>query len=70
VLWGQHDGQPLGGSYPTSYWRRDDLVADVHEFAVDEEAAGPARLLAGMYRLETMERLGEPVLLRQIEVEP
>jgi hypothetical protein len=70
VLWGQHDEQPLGGRYPTSYWRQGELVADVHEFVLREDAAGVADLLTGMYRLETMERLGEPVTLRQIEVEP
>jgi hypothetical protein len=70
ALWGQHDGQPEGGSYPTSYWRPGELVADEHELVVSDEAAGVAQLLAGMYRLETMDRLGQAVTLRQIEVKP
>jgi hypothetical protein len=70
VIWGQHDEQPLGGGYPTSYWRPGEPVADTHEFVVHEDAAGMAHLLVGMYLLDTMERLGEPVILRSIEVEP
>jgi hypothetical protein len=70
TVWGQHDGQPANGRYPTSYWREDDLVVDEHDFVVNEGASGPAILLAGMYRLETMERLGQPATLWQIEVVP
>jgi hypothetical protein len=70
VLWGQHDGQPAAGLYPTSYWRQGELVADTHEFVVSQEASGAADLLAGMYLLDTMERLDGPVILRQIEVKP
>jgi len=69
-IWGQHDGQPEDGQYPTSYWREAEFVADVHEFTVSESASGVAELQAGMYRLETMERLGEPVSLHEIEVAP
>jgi len=69
VVWGQHDGPPAGGGYPTSHWRPGDLVADEHEFSVSAEADGPARLVAGMYRLETMELLGQPVLLSGVTVE-
>jgi hypothetical protein len=68
VIWGQHDGPPAGGSYPTSHWRPGDLVADEHEYTVSAEADGPAELLAGMYRLETMELLGQPVVLREVAV--
>jgi hypothetical protein len=68
ALWGQHDGPPAGGSYPTSHWRPGDLVADEHEFTVSAEAGGPAQLLAGMYLLETMEPLGQPALLREVAV--
>jgi hypothetical protein len=68
VVWGQHDGQPAGGTYPTSHWRPGDLVADEHEFTISAEADGPARLSAGMYRLETMELLGQPVVLREVAV--
>jgi hypothetical protein len=69
-FWAQHDGQPGGGGHPTSYWRPGELVVDEHELVVSEAAAGRAPLLAGMYLLDTMERMGEAVLLRQIEVGP
>jgi 4-amino-4-deoxy-L-arabinose transferase-like glycosyltransferase len=68
VVWGQHDGQPTGGSYPTSHWRPGDLVADEHEFTVLVEADGLAHVSAGMYRLETMELLGQPIILREVPV--
>jgi hypothetical protein len=70
VMWGQHDGQPAAGRYPTSYWRQGEIVADEHEFVVSEEAAGDGQLLAGMYLLETMERLGDAVVLQPVEVTP
>jgi 4-amino-4-deoxy-L-arabinose transferase-like glycosyltransferase len=70
ALWAQHDEQPQGGVYPTSYWRQGELVADEHEFVAAEGVAGTAELSAGMYLLETMERLGEAVFLQQIEVRP
>jgi hypothetical protein len=68
VIWGQHDEPPAEGSYPTSHWRPGDLVADEHEFTVSAEVEGPARLLAGMYRLETMGLLGQPAVLREIAI--
>jgi hypothetical protein len=70
TLWGQHDGQPVGGSHPTSIWRQGEEVADEHEFIVSHGAAGVGELVAGMYHLQTMERLDEAVVLRQIEVRP
>jgi hypothetical protein len=70
TLWAQHDEQPQGGGYPTSYWRQGELVVDEHEFVVAEAVAGAAELSAGMYLLETMERLGEAVFLQQLEVKP
>jgi hypothetical protein len=70
TLWAQHDGQPQDGAYPTSYWRQGELVADEHEFLVAEGVAGAAELSAGMYLLETMERLGEAAFLQQLEVGP
>jgi len=69
-FWGQHDGQPESGRYPTSYWRSGDLVADEHEFVVAAGADGTAQLLAGMYRLETMERLDESIPLQSIGITP
>ncbi len=69
-VWGQHDGPPAAGSYPTSHWRKGERVADEHELVVSGEVSGTARLLVGMYRLETLERLGEALTLRQVEVVP
>ena len=55
----QSDAYPMGGRYPTSKWRPGEVVRDVHEIAMPPTAIppGPLRLIAGMYRLETMERL-------------
>jgi hypothetical protein len=70
AVWAQHDGGPVGGTYPTSHWRGGELVADDHELVVSQEAAGVGHLRAGMYLLETMERLDEPLSLGPIEVMP
>lgn len=57
-VWGQQDGPPRGGYYPTSLWSLDELVEDVHLVPVSEEAPeGKYRLLLGFYLPETMERL-------------
>jgi hypothetical protein len=42
----QHDGQPAGGQFPTSFWRPGDRLADAHALSL------PAALPAGTYRLE------------------
>jgi hypothetical protein len=70
VFWGQHDGPPLGGGYPTGYWRPRELLADEHELTIQAEAAGPAELQVGMYLLATMQRLEPAVTLGQFEVQP
>jgi hypothetical protein len=57
----QQDCQPQRGDYPTSQWRRGEVVWDAHELYIPPDlAAGNYQLVAGMYLLETMERL--PVL--------
>ena len=57
----QHDGQPVQGFYPTSFWDVGDTVQDHLDVAVDSSVpAGEYRLVAGMYLLGTGERL--PVL--------
>lgn len=53
-----HDAQPLAGQYPTSRWQPGETVAD--EFVLN--LPGPLgsdtyRLVTGMYRLETGQRL-------------
>jgi hypothetical protein len=45
----QHDGAPLAGTYPTSRWRRGDLVLDRHDLAVPAAVPPGARLYVGMY---------------------
>jgi hypothetical protein len=60
----QADRQPQGGAYPTSWWEAGDKVEDVAQIVLPVEIAdGEYQLVAGMYRLETMERL--PVFTRE-----
>ena len=55
---GQHDQQPVGGSYPTSLWVRREVVTDVYNIPVSPTATpGPHRLEVGMYVVETGARL-------------
>ncbi|MDI7276940.1 MAG: glycosyltransferase family 39 protein [Anaerolineae bacterium] len=57
-VWAQHDGQPVGGEYPTGRWRPGVIVADRHVLKIDGDApAGDYELVAGMYLLATLERL-------------
>jgi hypothetical protein len=57
-IWGQRDGQPVGGHYPTSRWRARELVADVHDVAIKPDAPpGTYDLLTGLYELQTLYRL-------------
>lgn len=54
----QQDCQPQRGDYPTSLWRRGEVIWDGHEiFLPPDLPAGIYRLVAGMYLLESMERL-------------
>jgi len=55
---GQHDGQPVGGTYPTSLWIAGEIVADTHEIDVQPDAPlGPHHWEIGLYIAETGERL-------------
>lgn len=57
-VWGGHDSQPLHGGYPTTQWFINEIVMDRHILTLDAQApAGDYELEAGMYLLETMERL-------------
>jgi hypothetical protein len=57
----QQDCQPQRGDYPTSLWRLGEVIWDGHEIPLPADLpAGTYRLVAGMYLLESMERL--PVL--------
>ncbi|MFN2138795.1 MAG: hypothetical protein ACK2UK_22755 [Candidatus Promineifilaceae bacterium] len=53
-----HDGMPAGGQFPTSAWRPGIPVADSHSLSLPPDLApGTYRLTAGLYLLETGERL-------------
>ena len=55
---GQHDGPPAYGWYTTDRWRPGDLIEDRHEIAlVAPYDRTKCRVLVGLYRLDTMERL-------------
>ena len=79
VIWGQHDSQPVGGTYPPNLWVAGEVVADSHRLLVAAEAPGGIyRLEVGMYYEPTGERLPvyiegerveeERILLGEIEV--
>jgi hypothetical protein len=54
----QQDWQPQRGDYPTSLWQRGEVIWDGHEIPLPPDLpAGTYRLVAGMYLLESMERL-------------
>lgn len=58
TLWGQQDGQPRNGTYPTSLWEEGEIIEDEHLIPLSRDApAGEYRLVLGLYLLETMERL-------------
>jgi hypothetical protein len=48
------DGPPLGGDYPTHWWEAGETIADVHDLDL---SGNGSRLLVGLYRLDTGERL-------------
>jgi len=57
-LWGQGDGVPVGGMYPTSAWLPGQVVEDRHVIQVDPGVpAGSYRVLVGLYDPATLERL-------------
>jgi hypothetical protein len=57
-IWGQHDGQPVDGTHPTTAWIPGEVVVDQHTIEISPTApAGPYRLLAGLYDGATGQRL-------------
>jgi 4-amino-4-deoxy-L-arabinose transferase-like glycosyltransferase len=57
-LWGQHDGQPEGGFYPTSFWDEGEVIVDEHEIVLKPDMPpGEYQIVIGLYRLATGERL-------------
>lgn len=53
----QHDGPPIGGDYPTSYWVPDHTAVDRRTLNIEGLPPGTYDLRVGMYLLESMERL-------------
>jgi hypothetical protein len=54
----QQDGQPRGGTYPTSVWDEGEVVSDRHILPLDPALPpGKYTLTVGLYLLETGERL-------------
>lgn len=70
----QHDGQPQGGTYPTSLWHPGEVVPDEHVVPLPPTLPpGEYRLAVGMYLLESGQRLpvaggGDQVLLGRIRL--
>ncbi|RIK41565.1 MAG: hypothetical protein DCC55_11510 [Chloroflexi bacterium] len=67
ALVAQHDAPPLGGFYPTRFWRPGHPVTDEVAVMLPEHAPpGPHRILVGLYDSATLQRLpvvhaGQPV---------
>lgn len=57
-LWAQHDGQPEGGFYPTSFWDEGEVLVDEHEIVLGPDTPpGEYQIVTGLYRLAAGERL-------------
>jgi hypothetical protein len=64
----QSDSYPWNGGYPTSDWQPGSIVRDTYHLPLpDSSPSGTYLLIAGAYRLETMQRLavhdanGQPI---------
>jgi hypothetical protein len=79
-LWGQHDGVPEGGDYPTDRWAAGEVVVDEHMIQMHPAAPpGDYVIAVGMYDAETGERLklcapsqeceGDRILLPPLSIE-
>ncbi len=67
TLIAQTDRLPDG--YPTSDWQANEVVMDTFQVTLPENLqAGPYRVQSGFYYLPTLERLGEPLVLGEIEI--
>jgi hypothetical protein len=54
----QRDGVPIHGIRPTPSWRAGEIIEDSYEILLDDDVVpGEYEVWAGMYDLETMERL-------------
>lgn len=57
-IWGQHDGQPVDGTYPTAEWMPGQIIVDPHPIEISPEAPpGSYRLMTGLYDSITGQRL-------------
>jgi hypothetical protein len=57
-IWGQKDNEPADGFYPTTEWRKDEIVRDQYNLTIPLEAPpGEYQIEVGMYVAETGERL-------------
>jgi len=68
----QDDTQPRRGAYPTSFWDVGEIVSDPHTILVPHDLPpGEYPLVAGMYLLETGERLSaDAVQLTTLRLRP
>ena len=56
--WAQDDSEPCRRGYPTSAWRRDEIVIDPYSLSVPENApVGEYRIVVGFYEWQTLQRL-------------
>jgi hypothetical protein len=80
TIWGQKDGWPEEGFYPTSFWDPGEVVRDRYDLVIDPQAPpGLLRVEVGLYLAETGDRLdlldqdgrlmGNRVLLSKVRVE-
>ena len=54
TVWAQADSQPAGATYPTSRWRKGELILDPYSLKVPPEAPpGEYQIVTGMYNLAT-----------------
>jgi len=53
----QHDGYPLNGAYPTSWWTAGEIVGDAHALPSPSPEDGDVALYVGMYDAQSGERL-------------
>lgn len=54
----QSDSYPLAGHFPTSQLQPGDVLRDTHDLTIPSDSAtGNDKLIVGMYRLDTMQRL-------------
>jgi len=71
----QQDAQPQRGTFPTSFWDVDEIVADEYVLAVPRDASpGEYQIRVGIYRASDGARLltreGDYVILASIRVNP